>query len=155
VLLINPHVDFRHPEDRALVEQLTDRLREQRAELELADIRSLTAPLGITPAAERDFSGMNLSRKDNPEKVEALALEHYTTDLGERGGVGTRLALIPEQSPFSHQSVAGLGRVEQAVRSALPTRLRQDAEIYFVGTTASVRDLADVMQRDRARIEHL
>ncbi len=60
--------------------------------------------------------------------------------------------LILEQSPFSHSSVDDLDRIERAVREALPADLREESSLYFAGTTASVRDLAAVMQRDRTRI---
>ena len=75
--------------------------------------------------------------------------------MGEPEGTATRLDLILNQSPFSRQSIEDLDRIEQAVRSALPADASQDAQLYFVGATASVRDLANVMQKDRTRIEVL
>src|SRR5262249_27890411 len=57
VLLVNPGVDFSGPQGRELVRRVTDGLRERKDEFALADIRSLTAPLGITKAAEHAFSG--------------------------------------------------------------------------------------------------
>src|SRR5262249_43941465 len=59
-LLINPQTDFSSPQGESLVGQLTNRLRAQRTDLGLADVRSLTAPLGITEAAARDVSGLNV-----------------------------------------------------------------------------------------------
>jgi RND superfamily putative drug exporter len=155
VLLVNPHVDFTRPEGEALVRQITDRLRAQKEELGLADVRSLTAPLGITSAAQRGNAGLDVPQEARQEAMERAARARYVTDLGERAKIGTRLDLILEQSPFAHQSVADLDRVEQAVRTALPGPLQQDAQLYVVGVTASVRDLQAVMQRDRVRIELL
>src|SRR5207249_1353371 len=60
VLLVDPKVDFRNPQGRALVEQLSNRLQERKDELGLADLRSLTAPLGITEAARRAFTGIDM-----------------------------------------------------------------------------------------------
>jgi RND superfamily putative drug exporter len=155
VLLINPQVDFRSDQGRSLMQRLTDKLRERKAELGLADLRSLTTPLGITAAAERVFTRLNVAKEARQEALEHAALEHYVTDLGERVKVGTRLDLILEQSPFSRWSVDDLDRIEQAIRSALPSELQQSAELFFIGPTASVRDLRAVMRRDRLRIELL
>jgi RND superfamily putative drug exporter len=155
VLLINPNIDFSGARGRELVDQLTHRLREQQEALRLADLRSLTAPLGITKAAERDVAGVNLPRETRQEAIEQGALEHYVTDLGERKKIGTRLDLILEQSPFAHQGVEDLDRVEHVVQESLPRQLRDGAQLYFVGPTASVRDLQVVVRGDRTRIELL
>src|SRR5262249_35069695 len=120
-----------------------------------ADIRSLTAPLGITKAAEHAFSGSELPKEAREEAARRLALEHYTTSLGERTWIGTRLDLILTDSPFAHRSVVALDEIEQAIREALPEGLRATSQLYVTGTTASVRDLARVMRQDRTRIELL
>jgi RND superfamily putative drug exporter len=75
--------------------------------------------------------------------------------VGDRTNAGTRLELILRHSPFSHESIAALNRLERAVHDALPAGTRDRARVYFVGTTASVRDLETVMRRDRVRIELL
>ncbi len=155
VLIVNPHVDFTSPEGEALVRTITDRLHARQKELGLADVRSLTAPLGITSAAQRGAAGLNVPQEARQEAMQRAARERYATDLGGRKKIGTRLDLILEQSPFAPQSVADLDRVEQAVRAALPASLRQDSQLYVTGATASVRDLQVVMRRDRVRIELL
>src|SRR5262249_10518272 len=73
----------------------------------------------------------------------------------ERAKVGTRLNLILQPGPFSPEAVAGLARVEAAVRDALPADTRADSQIYLAGPTASVRDLQAVVRQDRGRIELL
>jgi putative drug exporter of the RND superfamily len=155
VLLVAPNVDFRGDQGRALAERLTDRLRDQRQELGLADVRSLTAPLGITKAAENDFSGLDLPKEERAEGIKRAALDHYTAGLGKRTRDATRLELVLDQPPFSEQGIDALGRIEQAVREALPDDVRPDAQLYVAGTTASIRDYAAVMQKDRRRIELL
>jgi putative drug exporter of the RND superfamily len=137
------------------VEQLTDRLVKQKEDLGLADLRSLTLPLGITRAAKDAAGTTDLSEETVQEGIRRLALERYVTDLGERAKNGTRLDLILEQSPFSRQSIENLDRIEHAVQEALPTQLRQNSKLYFLGTTASVRDLQTVIKQDRVRIEIL
>ncbi len=155
LLIVDPHADFNSVQGRAAIGRLTDRLREQKQQLGLSDIRSLTAPLGITETAERDFSGLDLPKEARQVETLRAAGAYYLTDLGGRTKNGTRLELVLEQSPFAHRSVEALGRVEQAVRDALPDDMRADTQVYSVGTTASIRDLALVMQRDRRRIELL
>ncbi len=155
VLLVNENVDFSGPEGRAVVERITDRLRAGKDALGLADVRSLTAPLGITPAAQRGMAGFHLPKEARGEVVEQAAERHYVTDLGGRNKVGTRLDLVLEQGPFSDQSVEDLKRVDQTVRGALPASLRPGSRIYFAGPTASVRDLEGIVRSDRTRIELL
>jgi RND superfamily putative drug exporter len=155
VLLVDPHVDFRSDQGRDLVGRLTDRLREREEELGLADIRTLTAPLGITKEAADPFPGLDVPEEARREASRQAALDHYATDLGGRDKIGTRLELLLRQSPFSRQSIEDFDRIEQAVRDAFPAEGRADAQLYLIGTTASVRDLAAVEKQDRGRIELL
>jgi RND superfamily putative drug exporter len=153
-LLINRDVDFGGPEGANLVRQITDRLNERRDDLGLAEIRSLTAPLGAASGIN-PFAGLNIPRETQREAVERAALDYYVTDLGERAKVGTRMDLILAQSPFSAQSIQDLDRIEEAVADALPESLRQNTQLYFAGMTASVRDLGVVTGHDRKGIERL
>ncbi len=155
VLLVDPAADFGGEEGRDLVQRLTDRLHRQKDELGLADVRTLTAPLGITKAAETSFAGSDLPAEARAEATRRAALERYTTALGERIRTGTRLDLVLADSPFARQSVVALDGIEQAIREALPEERRDDVQLYFHGTTASVRDLARVVRQDRTRIELL
>jgi RND superfamily putative drug exporter len=155
VLLIDPQVDFCKPPGRAIVARLTDRLVEQKAELGLADVRGLTTPLGIVGSSKRPFEKEDIPREVIEEAVNRMARERYTTDMGERGRIGTRLDVVLAQSPFSHQSIVDLEGVKTTIEEALPEDTRGKADLYFVGPTASVSDLAVVMQRDRSRIESL
>jgi RND superfamily putative drug exporter len=155
VLVVNPNVDFGTDPGRKLVAKLTDRLRAEKEELGLADIRSLTAPLGSTEAAQqaRDEAGVPADTRKVTER--RMALDAYTSALGERRRIGTRLVLILMHSPFAHWSIADLDRIQATLQDALPAWMRADTQIDFVGTTASVRDLADVTRRDRRRISFL
>ncbi|MBL8795576.1 MAG: MMPL family transporter, partial [Planctomycetia bacterium] len=69
VMLVNPRIDFTSDEGRSMVEQLTHRLREQRDELNLADFRTLTAPLGITRSAVQAVADV---RNVPPEAAERV-----------------------------------------------------------------------------------
>jgi RND superfamily putative drug exporter len=154
VLLVNPNVDFKTQEGRALVEQLTDRLKEEKDSLGLVDVRSLTAPLGITRVAQNALAVLDLPTSVVQREMQQQALEQYASDFGERKKIGTRLDLILKDSPFARASIDNLKTLEQAVRDSLPAGL-QEAELYFMGATPSLFDLKAVVERDRVRIEIL
>jgi RND superfamily putative drug exporter len=155
ILLVNPHADFSSARGRAIVRRLTKRLRTQRQELGLADIRSLSAPLGINKQAADSLSKIGVPRQTRRKAMQKLAQEYYVTDLGEHAKIGTRLDLSLAQSPFSRESRENLSRVEQAMRANLREGNCPDCQLYSVGVTARVRDLAAVMQRDQRRIDIL
>lgn len=155
ILLVNKQVSFPSKEGRNAVAKLTDRLQERQEELGLADLRSLTKPLGITPAAERAFEDSDLPRAALQKGLEREALDHYVTDLGERAKIGTRLELVLHDNPFSLMSIANLAKVEGVVRDSLPAELGSDTQISLVGATASIRDLREVTVHDQQRIEIL
>jgi RND superfamily putative drug exporter len=156
VLLINPAIDFSSERGRKIIAGVTEQLRANEQQLELADVRSLTAPLGIAHAANaKPFAGLNLPEETIEEATRRGSLQHYVTDLGERAKIGTRFELVLRQSPFSRSSIADLEAVENAVRDALPADVRQSTQLYLAGTTSSVRDLASVIQQDRSRIQIL
>ena len=148
-------VDFGSEQGRSLVGEITDRLRDQKDALELADVRSLTAPLGITPAAEKALAGPDVPEQARQDATKRLALENYVTSMGERKKIGTRLVLVLSVSPFAEQSIHDLDRIERVIADTLPPEQRATAQLYSRGTTASVRDLAAVNQLDRSRIEFL
>jgi putative drug exporter of the RND superfamily len=155
VLLVNKQENFSSPQGQALVRRIVDQLRAGKEQLDLADILSLATPLGIGQAAEQGSEGLHVSEKLRQETLERQAIANYTTSLGERNNVGTRLDLILTDSPFSRRSIEDLDRIQQDILTALPEQLRSNTQLYFLGTTPSVRDLADVLQRDRERIQIL
>jgi RND superfamily putative drug exporter len=154
VLLVDDHVDFSKEQGQKIVGRLTERLRAEKDDLGLADVRSLTAPLGITQAA-RELRRTEGSDKASREAVHRAVLERYVTSLGARNSIGTRLDLILTQSPFAQWSMDDLDRIESVLRDALVAEGLADAQLHMVGTTASVRDLSVVMHGDRRRIELL
>ncbi len=156
MLLVDPAANFASDEGRRVVERVTDYLHRHEAELGLADVRSLTAPFGFTAAASTNpFEGLNLPEETRREATRRAVLDRYVTDLGGSAKVGTRLDLMLNQSPFSDASMADLERIEHAVNEALPIDVRPATRTYISGTTASLRDLATVIRRDRSNIQAL
>ncbi len=155
VLIVDPHADFNSPEGRATISHLTEQMRDQKDALGLADVRSLTSPLGITPSAGRDFFGFDLPAEARREGTERAARDYYVSDVGSGRRNATRIDLILAQNPFTPASLADLDRIEHTLRSGLAAEGRTEAKLDIAGATASVRDLATVMQRDRWRIDLL
>ena len=73
MLLVDSHTDFRTPQGRAVVENVTDQLRQRKDDLGLADVRSLTSPLGITKQAGHDYSGLDVPAEVRRESTESEA----------------------------------------------------------------------------------
>ncbi len=155
VLIVDPQADFTSEKGRATVADLTEKLRQQQDALGLADVRGLSAPLGITPAAGRDFFGLNLPADVRREETERAARAYYVSDVGSGRRNATRMDLILNQGPFTPASLEALDRIERSLRDGLATEGRSEAQLNVAGATASVRDLATVMQRDRWRIDLL
>jgi RND superfamily putative drug exporter len=158
VLIVDPQVNFDQPEGRDIIKRLTESLSARKDDLRLADVRSLTAPMGITKVSKVDpFAGLNLPPEVSKEAAQEGARQHYISSLGQRNYIGTRLELVQNENPFSQQTIYDLNRVEQAVRDALPNQktVVSGEQVFFAGTTPSVRDLAAVMGGDRARIDML
>jgi uncharacterized membrane protein YdfJ with MMPL/SSD domain len=152
ILLVNEGVDFGSERGRGAVEQVTNRLRENAEQLRLADLRSLTVPLGITEAARRAFEGSDLPREAVQDAVRREARERYLSDMGGRKEVGTRLELVLQDDPFSREGINALNGLEETARAALPADLGDTTHVYVVGATANLRDLRAVTERDRGRV---
>jgi RND superfamily putative drug exporter len=150
VFLRNDQMDFSEIKGIEEISRLTERLREQRQQLNLADIRSVATPLGITSAANEAESQAksSLARR----VLRARAARYYTSRVNEFKGHVTRLDLVLTRDPFSSQAVDDLQRIETDIRTHLPTGL-QGSELVFAGATMSIRDLADVKQGDLERVE--
>lgn len=156
MLLVDPQLNFNGKEGREVIAAVTEGLHARASELGVADVRSLTAPLGFTAAAKSNpFAGLNLPEDIVRRATARGSRERYLTDFGERGDTGARFDVILDQSPFAHTSVVDLDHLEQAAREALPAGVRHGATLYLSGTTASVRDLAEVIRHDRGQIQIL
>ncbi|MGC1274193.1 MAG: MMPL family transporter [Planctomycetaceae bacterium] len=130
----------------AAVADLTNRLWEQRDELNLADVRSMSAPHG--KVRQQDKSLIEIGG--------ALAAgqhsDYYVSDTGPDAGRITRLDIVFNDDPFSRDSIAQFDRLESTIRGLLPEAL-ENAKVYFIGPTASIRDLKVVTNRDQIRID--
>jgi RND superfamily putative drug exporter len=155
-LLVVPDVDFGSTQGRTIIARITDEIRSRRDQLDVADIRSLTAPLGTRNTAKEAFANTDLPESVREKAIERAAMQNYTTSVGQRHRPGTRFDLVLKtKNPFSAQTAKDLGRIEDVIRQTLPAERQPEAQIYFLGTTASIRDLSEVLAQDRNRIEVL
>ncbi len=162
ILLHNDHVDFseRTADDAVggldLILNLTTDLGEKKTELRLADIRSVSHPFGGDESID-DIKGVR--RKVTIDK----SIDHYVGSVkipGEKPDEQqnhnvTRLELTAELDPFARDSITHLTELQNEIRSLLPDAIRSQTEILVTGSTASIRDLKSVTDRDQIRIDLL
>jgi RND superfamily putative drug exporter len=154
VLVKDDQVDFGYHKGVALIDRLTDRLREQAGDLGLRDVRSVAHPLGITAAGQKALTEQGDSRRDAQARIRQQAVDYYVSRHGSWKGHVTRLELTLDTDPFSRPALDNLDRVEAGIRDALPADLH-GPEVEVCGPTASARDLAVVKQGDQWRIQIL
>jgi putative drug exporter of the RND superfamily len=156
VLVRSTEVDFRSDAGEDLIDALTNRLIEQKKELGLADIRSLTKPLGITSQAQEAMNQIALRRQQqqSAKNKPVKDMHRAAQDFYVSGADVTQVQLVLTQNPLGRASIKLLDKLEEAMKSALPPELKQ-AEILYLGQTSSIRDLNTLMSQDQMRIEIL
>ena len=156
VLIQSEQTDFTSSEAIDVVAGLSDWLKEHQVDLQLADVRSVANPLGITDAAERAFEGLSriqvISRRSVLRKK---ANDLYVSQAEPLVGHVTRMDLVFNHDPFSRDSIAQLDRIEPQLRTEFAKSLPADATLHFLGSTPSIRDLKMVRTGDQTRINAL
>ena len=171
ILLRNDKVDFREEGPKEALDEIAQRLKANRKELGLADVRYLKEPLGWGPEdaeAKEDadpndrVSGAARALRERVEaKRRKEAEQYYVASSPEEGeanlfeGKVTRLDLVFENDPFSRECITQLNLVEELVRRDMPLAIKGDTEVHLVGPTASIRDLKVVTDRDQVKIDIL
>jgi RND superfamily putative drug exporter len=154
VLIQNPQADFSDPDVIDLVGTLTKRLMSQKDRLQIADIRSVANPLGLTPTAEQILASEAAQGIAERAELRERTVQHYVGH-GNTGSQVTRLDVVLAVDPFARQSIQVLTRLDDAIRQGLTGVLAKNSEVYPVGPTASVRDLKAVADHDRLLINGL
>jgi putative drug exporter of the RND superfamily len=159
ILLFNADVDFSADEGEEpvtgmqIVRDLTTGLNRDKKNLQLADIRSVTQPYG----GERSIDQI-LDEISNPVRRKVTRdrmVEHYVCRSGRLANHVTRMELTAELDPFSRDSIRHLSQMQQEIHDLLPQDVRKSTEILITGSTASIRDLKSVTDRDQIRIDIL
>jgi RND superfamily putative drug exporter len=141
VLLKNPKVDFLDPTTGLeALDALVEKLREQKDKLGIADIRSVVDPMGW-------------EHQVNPFKRGAARL-YYVSQTEQFKGKVARLDLVFDNDPFSRDAIRRLDDLQKAIHESLPPEVA-GSEVHLMGTTASMRDLKHVTDRDQVVIDML
>jgi putative drug exporter of the RND superfamily len=150
VLVKSAWVDFSDEKNLEAVARLTSRLLGHQDELKLADIHSVAAPLGTSPAAKETLGFFPATPQLFPATARQRAVQYYVSHAGDWKQHVTHLDLVLRVDPFSRDAIGALDRIEAALRADL-----SESELAFVGPTASARDLATVKHGDQRRAEIL
>ena len=156
VLLVNRNVDFRSAQGHELVAELTRHLEERRNELGLADLRSLTAPLGITDGcATRLHRPQHAQGSDSARHAArgARPLRHRFWRAGQDRH--TSRFDFSARTPSPLPRWMAWPRWSRSSGNRFRPTSQHGSELYFIGTTASIRDLNTVIAGDRIRIDLL
>jgi RND superfamily putative drug exporter len=172
-VLLESETDWDSPAGRRVLAHLSQGM----ARLDnVAEVRSLTQPLGTPlpeppPTSKRGFSikgAFSSVTRGFHDQVQRTAKEHYVATLAADGKPTryvTRLDVVPRTDPFDPQTIPTLDMVQIWVREELPRSLAGAgsgdptparvvrAECY--GVTVNARDLAEVTESDRVRINAL
>eukprot|EP00913_Durusdinium_trenchii_P008886 g8352.t1 len=79
----------------------------------------------------------------------------YLSDKGELTNHVTRLDIVFQDDPFSRVMIARFDQAKETIRELLPAEIAEGSELYFIGSTPSIRDLKTVTGRDQIRIDVL
>jgi putative drug exporter of the RND superfamily len=151
VLVNDPKLNFRSPEGRTAIEQVTTRLQQIK---NVAEVRSLTLPLGrrssppSSSAFFNQFAGQALkvgaeSRYVSVSPASRADLDHIT-----------RFDIVFKTDPFSGESLEALEQARTTLRdaSAPGQPLEGTLAIGLAGSTAAVNDLRLVTSSDQRRM---
>jgi len=158
VVAHHPQADFNSAAGKDAIAELTRKLfdlrtgdgSEQRA---VADVRSRTSPLGSLPSNIFTLRGLRKLFASG----HTLASDAYVSGHRRWRDKVTRLDVTLQSDPFSQEAIDALGRIENLLESEIerPDSPWHGARFEVAGTTAGIRDLAEVTTADRQRIQVL
>ena len=155
LLIRNDQIDFRSPEGLDALGTLTEQIQDHQEALQIADFRSVAAPLGTKAASNVSQTGSLAQRLATAGTIRRRARDYYISRDETLGNHVTRIELVLKYNPFSEQAIDFLDELEAGIRGLLPEPLQSDSEFLFSGSTASLRDLKAVGARDRTLINVL
>ncbi len=155
LLVENDAIDFRTSESFPVLKTLTDRLYQHRESLNLADVRSVAAPLGVAAAGRIEAHGGLTERLVTAAATRRISEGYFVTSNDRLEGGVARFELELSLNPFSEMAMDILDHLEGGVRRALPDEISEGSTLMFNGSTASLRDLKNIGARDRTLINVL
>ncbi|MGE5194178.1 MAG: MMPL family transporter [Deltaproteobacteria bacterium] len=155
LLIDNRSIDFRTPAGFSALQELTDRAYEDRQALQIANIRSLSAPLGVNPQAPPQADRNLTGRLVAAGALRRIAEEYFVSSSPGLAGHVARFELELSLDPFSEEALDVLDRMEGRLHGLLSDDLKSGSDLNLSGSTPSLRDLKTVGARDRTRINVL
>jgi len=166
VLLRNEEIDFSKRAGEKFVEDLTDKLAVRQDELHLADIRSITSPLGVSNNVKVDSSKMSVAERLRHnltlKAARGRAQPYYVSQQGPWKDHITRLDFVLAEDPFSRDSIRRLESLQLAVAEEVEVIGKEKDEaqsdemaLFVIGSTASIRDLKTVTDADQVNVDVL
>ncbi len=150
-LVHHPSIDFRSPEGRETIAELSRRLL---AIGNIAEVRSLTQPLGKPPAAAANSGFLNrIAGSAVSLGAESRYVGTQPASPADRNHI-TRLDLVFKTDPFSEASLQSLEEVQATLRSASRPGepLAGTATIGIAGSSSMLHDLKSVTGADQRRM---
>jgi len=153
-LVENPKVDFRNPEGRQMVAEVTQRLM---AVPGVAEVRSLTQPLGTPPIPDDKKSMLQLmAERAMRAAVDGRYVSSKARDPMDpsRPTYITRFDVVFKTDPFSKPSLDSLEQLNQTLTAASRPAgpFYGTASIGLAGSTSAVNDLMRVTTSDQRRM---
>ncbi len=152
ILVHHPKFDLGIKDGIDLTAQIVAQLEKKAEKLGLYDIRCQAYPFGRKNKQQNAKGKRGYFRQ---RYIAQHAYRYYTSHDGPLKGDVFRIDMIFNHDPFSRESTDKLSALENAVRESLPEQFRDQAEIYSLGPTASLRELKTVTDRDRVKIDFL
>jgi putative drug exporter of the RND superfamily len=116
----------------------------------IAGVRSLRDPLG----AQGQGTGILTSVRAAVLSRGSYVRESYLSHGVEYEGQATRFEIVSHYSPYSEESLRLLDELESSLQQQAddPESPWYGTEFHTLGTTASIRDLAEVLDSDQRRL---
>lgn len=148
LLIQEPEIYFSSGEGREVIGKLSNALEEKKSAFGIADIRSVAYPLGL---AQKDVGMESVVGRMRRHRK---AVKYYIGDKGPQAPHSTKLEIVFDDDPFSHQSIEHFEKLRHQLPELLPPPIA-DAKWHLLGAPASIRDLKTVTDRDRLLIQVL
>jgi RND superfamily putative drug exporter len=155
VLLSNDDMQFGSLDSFLPIRNLSKTLEQQGETLQLADVRSLAFPFGMTPYGKNILASYAVSAP--PASGLAVGHESFVRYVSTAPGLArhvTRFDVVSRIDPLSQESIGNLRKLEDSFQNALTGKLN-NSQLDFAGPSAGLRDLADVTSADFQMIQFL
>ena len=117
LLLEHPQWKFGTADGKAVVAKLSDRLEDRKGEFDIADIRSVAFPLGLS---EKDAGTKTFLQRTLRHRK---AVEYYVGDKAPVADHATKLEIVFAQNPFARESIDNFERLRSKLPALLPAEL--------------------------------